>query len=192
LALTRIGLIVLAIVAAVASVFALFRSIDEREAPPIIIEDTAATVPIVVDVRGAVSKPGVYELAPGARMQDALTAAGGLAPAADLSTINLARRLRDSEVIMIAEIATSNSTPRSASVAVDASGVVGNTSKVNVNSASVTELVALPGIGDVTAKRIIDYREANGPFRSIDDLTQVHGISAHTVDGLRDLVTTGP
>ena len=76
--MTRIGLAVVALVAAVAAVYALFQALDERSAPPIVIEDAAANLPLVVEVRGEVEAPGVYELSPGARLQDAITAAGGL------------------------------------------------------------------------------------------------------------------
>ena len=97
----RIGLAVVALVAAVAAVYALFQALDERSAPPILIEDAAATLPVVADVRGEVEAAGVYELPPGARLQDAIAAAGGLTEEADLSTLNLARRLRDGELIVI-------------------------------------------------------------------------------------------
>src|SRR3712207_4088768 len=101
--LARAGMIVLAIVAGVGVVFALFRGIDERSAPPIVIEDGAALIP-AVEVRGAVISPGVYELAPEARLQDAVDAGGRLTDEADLSTVNLARRLRDGEMVTIAVI----------------------------------------------------------------------------------------
>ena len=112
MSLTRIGLIVVAVVAAVAGAYALYRAMDERSAPPIVIEDAAATMPVVVDVRGAVESAGVYELPPGARIQDAVAAAGGLTEVADLATVNLARRLRDGEVVVIVELPAPGSTPQ--------------------------------------------------------------------------------
>ncbi len=104
MSLTRVGLAIIALVAAIVAVYALFQAFDARTAPPIVIEDAVGIQPVVVDVRGAVSAPGVYELVPGARMQDAILAAGGLSPTADLSTVNLARRLRDGEVVTILEL----------------------------------------------------------------------------------------
>src|SRR5918992_2520711 len=101
MSLTRIGLAVVALVAGIAVIYALFQAFDERSAPPIVIEDAAATLPVVVEVRGEIEAPGVYELSPGARLQDAIAAAGGLTKDADLSTVNLARRLRDGELVVI-------------------------------------------------------------------------------------------
>lgn len=188
--LTRVGLIVIALVAAVVAVFALYRAIDDRTAPPIIIEDAATSLPIVVEVRGSVVTPGVYELPPGARLQDALNAAGGLTSAADLSTINLARRLRDGEVVVIGSPALAAGSP--AAVSDGAQAESSAEPRININTATVEELDLLPGVGKVTAQRIIDFREQNGPYRSVDDLVHVQGISTRTIEGLRDLVTVAP
>jgi competence protein ComEA len=188
--LSRVGLIVIALIAAVVAVYALFQANDDRSAPPISIEDGAATLPVVVDVRGAVISPGVYELPADARWQDAVDAAGGLSPQADLSTINLARRLRDGDILVIGSLtpATDSQIP-----AEDGSSArSGSQTRININTASIDELEVLPGIGEVTAQRIVDFREQNGPYRSIDDLVHVQGISTRTIDGLRDLVAVGP
>jgi competence protein ComEA len=191
MSLTRIGLAVVALVAAVAIVYALFQALDERSAPPIVIEDAAATLPVVVEVRGEVEAPGVFELSPGARLQDAVVAAGGLTEEADLSTVNLARRLRDGELVVILARPATGGTPvtplTSGAASAGDPGV-----KIDINTATAAELEALPGVGDVTAARIITYREKNGPFRSVDDLIHVQGISDRTIDGFRDLVTAGP
>ena len=186
-------MVVVALVAAVAGVYALFRALDERSAPPIVIEDAAATWPVVVEVRGAVENPGVFELLPGARVQDAVVAAGGLSPAADLSTVNLARRLRDGEVVIILELPIPGSTP-ALPVVTDTEAVSTEIpgARININTATAIELEALPGVGEVTADRIIAFREQNGPYRSIDDLIHVQGISDRMIDSFRDLVTTAP
>jgi competence protein ComEA len=188
---TRIVLIGVAFVAAVAIAYAMFRALDERSAPPIVIEDAAASHPVVVDVRGAVETAGVYELPPGARVQDAITAAGGLVEVADLATINLARRLRDGEVVTILALPPSGTaSPAVASVG-DASNE-GSRPQININTATAEELDALPGVGEVTAARIISYRDQHGPFRTVDDLVQVEGIADRTIDAFRDMVTIGP
>lgn len=194
LSLTRVGLIVVALMLSVGSVYALFRAIDQRSAPPIVIEDAAATFPIVVEIRGAVESPGVYELPAGARVVDAVDQAGGFAANADLSTVNLARRLRDGEAIAFQEIpvvpvTTPDDSPRTTG-AKDSEGE--SAGPINVNRATVDELIALPGIGEVTAQRIVDFREEHGPYRSIDDLVHVQGISTNTIENLRDLVTVAP
>ncbi len=193
MSVTRIGLAVVALVAAVAAVYAIFQALDERSAPPIFIEDAAANLPVVVEVRGEVEAPGVYALSPGARLQDAIAAAGGLSKEADLSTVNLARRLRDGELVVILALPAPGSTP-----VLPADGV-GNSSAaedpragININTATAEELEALPSIGEVIATRIIAYREQNGPFRSVDDLIHVEGVSDRTIDEIRNLVTVGP
>lgn len=188
---TRIVWIAVAFVAAIAATYATFRALDERSAPPIVIEDAAASYPVVVDVRGAVETAGVYELPPGARVQDAISAAGGLVEVADLSTINLARRLRDGEVVTILALPPSGTTSPRVSNVEDISNQ-GSRPQININTATAEELDALPGVGEVTAARIIAYRDQNGPFRTVDDLIQVEGIADRTIDAFRDMVTIGP
>jgi competence protein ComEA len=193
MSVTRIGLAAVGLVTAVAVVYALFQALDERSAPPIVIEDAATTMPVVIEVRGEVDAPGVYELSPGARLQDAIAAAGGLTRDADLSTVNLARRLRDGELIVILARPAPGSTPMAPVVVGSDAGAPDEPSvRININTATAEELEALPGVGDVTAARITAYREQHGPFRAIDDLIHIQGISDRTIDGFRDLVTTGP
>jgi competence protein ComEA len=193
MSVSRIGLAVVALVAGIAVVYTLYRAFDERSAPPIVIEDAAATLPVVVEMRGEIETPGVYELSPGARLQDAITAAGGLTDEADLSTVNLARRLRDGELVVILALPAPGSTPVLPSVGIDdAVPAEDPRARININSATAEELEALPSIGEVIAARIIAYREQNGPFRSVDDLIHVEGISDRTIDEIRNLVTVGP
>ncbi len=191
--LTRIGLAIVAIVAAVMVIFAAARAIDERTAPPIMIDNTLVQPGIVVDLRGEIAKPGVYELQAGSRLDDAIVAAGGLTDDADLTQINLAARLQDGSIVTvpgIAALAPTGSPGDGASGAIAGGGQQG--ALINLNTASAAELESLPGVGEVTAGRIMDYREANGPFRSADDLVHVQGISMKTINGLREFVTTGP
>jgi competence protein ComEA len=191
LSVTRIGLAVIALVAGVAVVYALYQALDERSAPPIVIEDAAATLPVVVEMRGEVETPGVYELSPGARLQDAIAAAGGLSEEADLSTVNLARRLRDGELIVILALPMPGSTPMVPSTDTrEGTSADESLAKININTATTQELEALPGVGEVIAARIVAYREQNGPFRSVDDLIHVEGFSDRAIDEIRDLVTT--
>ncbi len=191
--LTRVGLSIIALLAAIVGAYAVFQAFDARSAPPILIEDVAANRPVVVDVRGAVAAPGVFELPPDARIQDAVTAAGGLSATADLSTVNLARRLRDGEVVVILEQPAIGSSPVSPSfVDQDGDGAANLSPRINLNTATLDELDVLPGVGEVLARRIVEFREQNGPFRSVDDLIHVEGISARTIEDFRDQVTTGP
>ena len=189
MSVTRIGLAVIALVAGVAVVYGLYQALDERSAPPIVIEDAAATLPVVVEMRGEVEAPGVFELSPGARLQDAIAAAGGLTEEADLSTVNHARRLRDGELIVVLPLPLPGITPMVPSTATrDASTADGSPAKVNINTATGKELEALPGVGQVIAARIVAYREQNGPFRSVDDLIHVQGISSRMIEELREFL----
>ena len=193
MSLTRIGLAIVAIVAAVVVVFAAARAIDERTAPSIIIDNSLVQPAIVVDLRGEVVSPGVYELPAGSRLDDAVVAGGGLTDDADLTQLNLAARLQDGSIVTVPGVAAL--APPGAP-ADDGSGEHAGGDQqgglINLNTANAAELDTLPGVGEVTAGRIIAYREANGPFRSIDDLVHVQGISMKTINTLRDLVTTGP
>ncbi|MDQ2654339.1 MAG: ComEA family DNA-binding protein [Chloroflexota bacterium] len=191
--MTRVGLAIVAIVAAVVVVFAAARAIDERTAPSIIIDNSLVQPGIVVDLRGEVARPGVYELPAGSRLDDAVAAAGGLTDDADLTQLNLAARLQDGSIVTVPGVTTL--APPVASADGEPGATAGGTQQgglINLNTANAAELDTLPGVGEVTAGRIIDYREANGPFRSVDDLVHVQGISMKSINTLRDLVTTGP
>src|SRR5437867_5018709 len=124
---------------------------------------------IFVHMAGAVRSPGVYELAAGSRVIDGARAAGGPAPEADLSAINLARVLVDGERVYIPR--RGEVPPAEAAGPGDpGSGGGASGGKVNINTASETQLEDLPGIGQVLAQRIIDYREQHGPFHAVKDL----------------------
>jgi competence protein ComEA len=139
---------------------------------------------IFVDVAGWVRRPGVYEFTEGARVIDAIQAAGGARPGAALETLNLAAPLADGTQVLVsrAQAAPGVAGPSTVPVGVAAG-------KVNINTASATELEALPGVGEVIAQRIVDYRTANGTFGSVDDLLQVSGIGEATLEEMRDQVT---
>jgi competence protein ComEA len=137
--------------------------------------------PLVVHVSGAVQNPGLYQLAPGSRVQAAIQAAGGLLPDADQEALNLAALLKDGQRVLVPTYAQAQ-----AAAAGSASGNL-----VDINTASQEALESLPGIGPVLAQRIIAYREANGIFAAVEDLQKVEGVGADTFDKLRELVTVG-
>jgi competence protein ComEA len=142
--------------------------------------------PLVVYVSGAVIAPDVYRLPDGARIKDVIVAAGGFSADADPEAINLAAHISDAQQIKVprqGEVAA----PASAAP-VDASVPAGG-GLINLNSASVADLDTLPGIGLAIAQRIVDYRIANGPFKSIDDLRNVKGIGAALFEKIAPLVT---
>jgi len=144
--------------------------------------------PIRVYVSGAVQTPAVCELPPGSIVQDAIDAAGGPAPDADLACINLALELQDQQHVHVPREDEANPPPViSGGAPRSEEGVL-----VNINTASASELETLPGVGEVTAERIIEYREANGSFERIEDLQNVSGIGPKTFEGMRDLIMVGP
>jgi competence protein ComEA len=140
---------------------------------------------LVVDVAGAVRRPGVYEFHEGDRVVDAIHAAGGSTPKASLDALNLAAPLVDGVQILVPVAAPAAAMPPGSG------SVAGATAAplINVNTASATDLEALPGIGEVIAQRIIDYRTQNGPFAAVDDLLDVSGIGDAILGDISDLVT---
>ena len=149
---------------------------------------------LVVHVVGAVRRPGLYRLRDGARVADAVARAGGATRRAELAALNLAAPLVDGvQVLVPRRVAASavGAYPSSGAALPGAfpAGSPGLGPKPSLSSATVDELDELPGVGPVTAQRIVDYRAEHGPFRSIDDLDAVPGIGPARLEQLRDLVT---
>ena len=155
---------------------------------------------IVVHVVGAVVSPGVVVLADGARVADAIAAAGGAASDADTEQLNLARVLGDGEQVRVPHAGEQlvvpdpgPSPPGGASGGSAAAGASGGSTPgggvVNINTAGASELEALPGIGPALAARIVEYRDGHGPFASVDDLTDVPGIGPAKLEALRSQAT---
>ncbi|MFD8820530.1 helix-hairpin-helix domain-containing protein [Streptomyces sp. NPDC059627] len=140
---------------------------------------------IVVDVTGKVRDPGVHTLPAGSRVTDALKAAGGVRPGTDTDGLNRARFLTDGEQIVVGGPA-----PPAAPGQVVAGGVpgAGPSAPVSLNTATVEQLDALPGVGPVLAQHIVDFRTQHAGFRSVDELRQVKGIGDRRYSDLRDLV----
>jgi competence protein ComEA len=158
------------------------------ETPPSPAAEQSASpseaVPILVDVSGWVRTPGVYTFQPGSRVIDAIEAAGGARPGAELRTLNLAAPLVDGTQILVPK---QGEVPPVGVAHGPVPGAPG--ALVNVNTATGVELETLPGIGEVTAQAIIDYRTENGPFATVDELLDVSGIGDATLANIRDLVT---
>ena len=158
-----------------------------RARPVLEVPDTAAsTAPtvadtVVVHVIGRVRRPGVVTLPFGSRVADAVEAAGGLRPGTNSGDLNLARVLVDGEQVIVGR-QPSSSTPAASGAPAPMDGLV------NVNTATAAELEALPGVGPVLAGRIVAWREANGPFPSIEILGEVAGIGDALLAQLRPLV----
>lgn len=148
-------------------------------------ESVTSADKIIVYVCGAVENPDVYELDPGARINDALEAAGGFSGDADMNMINLAEPVSDGQRVYFpvqGEDMTGDSQDMNAALETDIYG--DDTSLVNINKAGVSELTQLPGIGETRAGQIVEYRETHGKFSSKEDLKNVSGIGDSTYEKL--------
>jgi competence protein ComEA len=133
---------------------------------------------VVVDVTGAVARPGVYRLPAGSRVTDAVRRAGGAAPRAELEAVNLAARLADGQQVVVPE--------RGPGATVAAGGDGGaEDSPISLGTATVEQLDTIDGIGPVTAQDIVDFRDQHGGLASVDQLDQVSGIGPATMESLR-------
>jgi competence protein ComEA len=156
--------------------------------------------PVVVSVVGLVTTPGLVTLTPGARVADAVTAAGGALAGADMIGLNLARHIADGEQVVVGlspapgapaalgSSVTAGSTGSSAPEATSSGAAAPPGQPVNLNTATVEQLDALPGVGPVTAAAIVAWRSAHGSFTSVDQLGDVDGIGPARLDKLRTLV----
>jgi len=149
-------------------------------------EDKLSRRKIKVYIVGAVRYPGVIEVEEGSRLVDVLELAGGATEEADLERVNLALRVQDEGMYKIPKIG--EELPEQSPAILGASSKP-DQQKVNINTADEAALDTLPGIGPSKAKRIIEYREQNGPFRTIEELKNVSGIGEKTFEQLKDLIT---
>jgi competence protein ComEA len=140
---------------------------------------------VVVDVVGAVHRPGLYRLAHGSRIADAIARAGGATPKAELAQVNLAAPLADGEQVLVPR----RGAPGTVAGAASGTAAPGApAAPVQLSTATLEQLDTLPGVGPVTAQKILDYREKHGAFSSVDELDAVPGIGPKRLDQLRELV----
>ncbi|HFU3846152.1 TPA: helix-hairpin-helix domain-containing protein [Streptococcus suis] len=164
-------------------------SSSQKQLEEVSIEASEELSQLVVDVKGAVVKPGLYTLEADARVNDAVEAAGGLTSQADPKSINLAQKLSDEAVVYVASKDENISVVASTTASSAMSQEEKNTSLVNLNTATEADLQTISGIGAKRATDIIAYREANGGFKSVDDLNNVLGIGDKTMESIRPYVT---
>lgn len=158
-------------------------SADAPAARPRVHQFRIAPPRLVVHVVGAVHRPGLYRLGQGERIADALAKAGGPTRAADLAAVNLAAPLADGAQVVVprqARAASGGAAPAPA-------GTTAPSGPVHLNTATLEQLDSLPGVGPVTAQKILDYRTAHGAFSSVDELDAVSGIGPSRLDDLRKL-----
>lgn len=214
----RMGAIALAAIAAIAVLVTIFTLMREQPAPVVSAKlppvDMASSAgrspgpspsarpnqPVVVSVVGLVHTPGLVTLTPGARIADALKAAGGAMDGADTVGLNMARQVDDGEQIVVgiapvkgqpAVLGSSVSpgtTAAGPSTTGSRPGKAGRAQVINLNTATVQQLDALPGVGPVTAAAIVGWRDAHGKFTSVDQLGEVDGIGPGRLEKLRPLV----
>lgn len=141
---------------------------------------------ITVDVKGAVKAPGIYDLPVGSRINDAVQKAGGLTEQADAKAINLAQKISDETLVYVP---TQGEEVSSQPASSGTGGASNKEKKVNLNKASLEELKQVTGLGGKRAQDIINHRESNGKFKSVDDLKKISGFGAKTIEKLKDYVT---
>ena len=180
--------VALAVLVLVGQRFAQAGAADEPELAAAPLEPVAqapARPVLVVHVVGEVRRPGLYRLRDGARIADAVRRAGGARAGADLAALNLAAPLVDGVQVLVPSRAGSGGSAAAGSGSADSS----SSAPITLSSATVEELDELPGVGPITAQKIVDYRAEHGPFASVDDLDAVPGIGPTRIEQLRDLVT---
>lgn len=155
--------------------------------------DAPTSAAVVVHVLGAVRRPGVVDVRAGDRVLDAIAAAGGTTDDAELAGVNLARVLADGEQLYVPRVGEVPPSAMGGTGGVGAGTATGTgaagSGLVNINTADASALETLAGVGPALASRIIAWRDANGPFRSVDELLAVSGIGEKTLAGFRDQVT---
>ena len=165
---------------------------DSVEIPVPVLSSEPSSSRIVVDVVGAVARPGLHELPTGSRVADAVEAAGGLTADADRMRLNLAAPLADGSrlwVPAVGEAIAPEVVTATVGTGADGVGDGGISALLNVNTASASALEELPGIGPSLAAAIVDHRQRHGPFTTVDELTEVSGIGSVKLEQIRPLAT---
>ena len=184
-ALAATALVLVALVLAGRVVASGSETRERASAAPVLARVERASAPrLVVHVVGAVRRPGLYRLREGARIADAVRRAGGATRRADLQLINLAAPASDGAQVVV----PIRSGPGSASTSTASTPGSAPAGPVHLNTATLEQLDALPGVGPVTAQKILDYRDEHGAFSSVDELDAIPGIGPARLEQLRELV----
>lgn len=183
--------VVFAVVCSFLGAGILFLVIHSPQGEPVRLLPAPTQAPLIVHIAGAVGKPGVYSLPIGSRVMDAIQAAGGFLPDADQQSLNLAALLHDGSRISVSAIQTPSQETRAEQIQIQptAFSPVTSDQPININTASLEELDRLPGIGPVTAQKIIAFREANGPFQQVEDIQNVPGVGPVTFERMKEFIT---
>lgn len=191
-------LLIVTVVISFAVAVVTFVLVDRYLSPETVVSPPEAR-DITVAVTGAIATPGTVTVPGTSRLQHVIEAAGGLTIRADVTSLNMAARVGDGEHIVIPELPDRDerlageepAITREETPPVTKASSPGTEALLDLNTASQSELEALPGVGPVLAERIVAYRAEQGPFSSIEELEEVEGISTRTIEALRPLVTIG-
>jgi competence protein ComEA len=153
----------------------------------IVLPTRAAPQQALTYITGAIHNPGTYSLLPGSRVDDLIKAAGGFTTVADITSINLAAPIVDGEHIHVYALGEPKLSSQSSEETPEV--VLYKDNPININTASISELDQLPGIGETRAQDIIIYRDIHGPFEKIEDLMNVPGIGESTFNNIKDYIT---
>jgi competence protein ComEA len=171
----------------------LYLTVRAPAGEPVVLLPSPTPEPIFVYLTGAVQRPGVYQVPPESHLVDVIELAGGFLEGADLAQVNLAEKVVDGSQVVIpgtAGIPTPQLTIGGNGLLVTPTPPAGKL--VNLNTASAAELEQLPGVGPTTAQKIVEYRQANGPFTRVEDLLKIPGLGPSSLEEIRGLVTVGP
>lgn len=166
---------------------------EAGDGKPLPEKESMVSAEIAIDVKGAVTMPGIYVMTDGGRVNDVINKAGGLTENANVEAINLAQKLQDEMVVYVPEIGEEISIGLTASSSPNlAGGTAGNSeqkTQININEADTAGLQELPGIGESKAQTIIDHRETEGLFKTVEELKNVSGIGDKTFEKLEPFIT---
>ena len=179
------------VVCGILGVGLLLLAVSQPRGEAIQLSPPATAAPLIVHITGAVVDPGVYSQTPGSRVMDVIQAAGGLTPDADSTLINLAKMVEDGMQIWVPRQLVGDLEGNNPAKAEKDPGAGYPEGLININTATQIELETLSGIGPVTAKAIIQYRQENGPFREIQGIQEVSGIGPVTFEKIREFITVG-
>ena len=169
-----------------------FSSSEENQLPEgNTVEEDARPKVMYTDIKGSVKEPGIYSFSSEERVYDVLKRAGGLLEEADSDRINFSAKIEDQQVLYIPAVGEEPPEHLNQSASPEGKQSTADTepSKININTASPSELQQIPGIGSVKAQEIIRFREENGSFQKVEDLQEISGIGEKTVEKLKNFVT---
>ncbi|HGF7749765.1 helix-hairpin-helix domain-containing protein [Enterococcus faecium] len=169
-----------------------FSSSEENQLPEgNTVEEDARPKVMYTDIKGSVKEPGIYSFSSEERIYDVLKRAGGLLEEADSDRINFSAKIEDQQVLYIPAVGEEPPEHLNQSASPEGKQSTADTepSKININTASPSELQQIPGIGSVKAQEIIRFREENGSFQKVEDLQEISGIGEKTVEKLKNFVT---